>query len=269
LTSQDYNLIQTITGCTIGGTTTHNITGQSPNLTSLANNGGSTQTMALQIGSPAIGEIPHASCPGIDQRGFLRKSPSCDMGAYESSTTADLTKPTCSISVAAGPPATATFTVQDVLAGLERLVITREVNATDLGLDFGIGQTTPGTVNFTKTNQKLVAQVGLQITDLAGNVTTCDPMLANISQGGQGPSVQVVPGLSQSDHILHIANGSPGVTRLIVGVNRRWARVETLTPNQQLTLELAPALQPGNANTVVFIALGRQPGSATLLLGDS
>jgi len=46
LTLQDYNLIQDTTGCTIGGTTTNNITGQDPRLSALADNGGPTQTHA-------------------------------------------------------------------------------------------------------------------------------------------------------------------------------------------------------------------------------
>ncbi len=53
----------------------------------LQNNGGLTQTIALQQGSPAIDQIPVASCPATDQRGFPRPDDSettCDIGAYES-----------------------------------------------------------------------------------------------------------------------------------------------------------------------------------------
>lgn len=57
----------------------------------LQNNGGPTQTIALQSTSPAIDAIPHgnANCPGIDQRGLPRPDPedgangACDVGAYE------------------------------------------------------------------------------------------------------------------------------------------------------------------------------------------
>ena len=53
----------------------------------LQNHGGSTQTIALQSGSPAIGAIPIQMCPPIDQRGYLRPAglSSCDIGAYQSS----------------------------------------------------------------------------------------------------------------------------------------------------------------------------------------
>ncbi len=62
----------------------------------LQNNGGPTQTLALQPESPAIDAVPNgkANCPGIDQRGFSRPDAedglegACDIGAFESTTTA-------------------------------------------------------------------------------------------------------------------------------------------------------------------------------------
>jgi hypothetical protein len=66
-------------------------------LGSLASNGGSTQTITLGAGSPAIGLIPNPTtvklngvsvnlCPGIDQRGVARPggTKGCDPGAFES-----------------------------------------------------------------------------------------------------------------------------------------------------------------------------------------
>jgi hypothetical protein len=63
----------------------------------LTDNGGPTQTIALQSGSPAIDAIPLADCTDqsatpsritVDQRGFprtdARGEPACDIGAYES-----------------------------------------------------------------------------------------------------------------------------------------------------------------------------------------
>jgi hypothetical protein len=61
-----------------------------PQLGSLANNGGPTQTLALLKGSPAIDDIPLASalCPATDQRGHKRPDnpheSACDIGAFES-----------------------------------------------------------------------------------------------------------------------------------------------------------------------------------------
>jgi hypothetical protein len=55
----------------------------------LQNNGGPTQTIALQPNSPAIAAIPIAhQCPATDQRGDPRPNPegpatACDIGAFE------------------------------------------------------------------------------------------------------------------------------------------------------------------------------------------
>lgn len=88
VTAGDYNLVQNTSGTTLPGT--HNITGQSPLLGALANNGGSTRTHSLPGNSPAI----NAGDPAFDatntpddQRGFPRlQSGRVDIGAFESET---------------------------------------------------------------------------------------------------------------------------------------------------------------------------------------
>ena len=55
-----------------------------PLLGPLQNNGGPTETRALQAGSPAINTADNAACPPTDQRGVIRpQGPACDIGAYE------------------------------------------------------------------------------------------------------------------------------------------------------------------------------------------
>ena len=59
----------------------------------LQNNGGPTQTVALEPTSPAIGAVASASaCSTPDQRGTVRPTP-CDIGAYETG----LVRPTTSV----------------------------------------------------------------------------------------------------------------------------------------------------------------------------
>jgi hypothetical protein len=61
-----------------------NIVGFDPALGALADNGGSTQTMALLPGSPAIDAGDDSACPAADQRGVARpQGAHCDIGAYE------------------------------------------------------------------------------------------------------------------------------------------------------------------------------------------
>jgi CSLREA domain-containing protein len=88
LVSGDYNII-TSNICPISGTTTHNLA-VDPLLSSLVDNRGPTQTLALLAGSPAIDKGDPADCPTTDQRGFYRPvdgdavpGARCDIGAFE------------------------------------------------------------------------------------------------------------------------------------------------------------------------------------------
>ncbi|MBK7453819.1 MAG: hypothetical protein IPJ46_08920 [Anaerolineales bacterium] len=93
--SQDYNLIEKVdSSCGLTGITSHNITGQDPKLDTLKNNGGSTLTMNLLPGSPAIDPAGNTSCIAEDQRGNTRpqdgdnnSTATCDIGALEVSGT--------------------------------------------------------------------------------------------------------------------------------------------------------------------------------------
>ncbi|MFN8381038.1 MAG: sortase [Anaerolineales bacterium] len=75
--------------CNVGTTTLQNFKAGDPNLGSLADNGGPTQTMALQTGSIAIDAGDAATCAAApvsnkDQRGVTRPQGAvCDIGAYE------------------------------------------------------------------------------------------------------------------------------------------------------------------------------------------
>lgn len=88
INSLGYNLIKNYY-TTPSGTTTGNIYNTDPALNAIANNGGPTQTMLPQAGSPVLDKIPSANCTvasGVDQRGYPRpatNAPSCDIGAVE------------------------------------------------------------------------------------------------------------------------------------------------------------------------------------------
>jgi len=94
INSSDYNLIQSTSGATITGTTTHNLTGQNPLLGALADNGGLSVTMAPLAGSPVLDKGKNSE-PSTDQRGAPRPfdfasianaagGDGSDIGAFES-----------------------------------------------------------------------------------------------------------------------------------------------------------------------------------------
>jgi hypothetical protein len=88
LTRLGYVLLRNQSGCALGGAgddATGFQTGADPLLGPLTLNGGTTQTMALLAGSPALDAIPVASCVvPADQRGVSRpQGNGCDIGAFE------------------------------------------------------------------------------------------------------------------------------------------------------------------------------------------
>jgi len=64
-------------------------TAVNPQLMSLGDYGGPTQTMALSGSSPAVNGGVNNGCPSTDQRGYLREDGQCDSGAFELGATAD------------------------------------------------------------------------------------------------------------------------------------------------------------------------------------
>ncbi|MBI5033784.1 MAG: hypothetical protein HZB51_24970 [Chloroflexi bacterium] len=94
INSEDFNLVQTTSGCSLVGSTGNNITGVVPQLSyPPAYNGGSTLNLALQSTSQAIDAGNTGGCRDIlgalisvDQRGSRRPFPNggrCDIGAFE------------------------------------------------------------------------------------------------------------------------------------------------------------------------------------------
>ncbi len=92
----------------------------SPGALTLTNNGGPTDTIALQSDSPAIHRAVADFCPSEDQREFTRPDVAgtpCDVGAYEFGATGPPTPVVTAVSPRSGPPAggnTVTITGSDL-----------------------------------------------------------------------------------------------------------------------------------------------------------
>jgi CSLREA domain-containing protein len=111
LSSGDYNVFGSLSGCTVSGTTTNNFVGD-PMVDALANNGGSTLTVSLQPYSPARDRVP-TPCSSPDQRAVARpQGLACDSGAFEASPTVPQA-PTIGTATAGDTQATVAFTANN------------------------------------------------------------------------------------------------------------------------------------------------------------
>ncbi|MBF0342239.1 MAG: DUF4347 domain-containing protein [Magnetococcales bacterium] len=128
----NYSLIENTTGATIT-TTTSNVTGVDPVLGSLASNGGSTRTMALGVGSPAIDQWSAAQVASLsvnDQRGtgYSRYfNTLIDIGAFESHmpVAVDDTAVAVETGSVAGSNATGDLVSNDVTTGVKNVTAIR------------------------------------------------------------------------------------------------------------------------------------------------
>ena len=80
----NYCLIEDVTGATITGA--NNVTGVDPELSALADNGGSTQTCAISVTSHAKDVGTNNNVPLLDQRGVAMFNNVKDIGSYEYNT---------------------------------------------------------------------------------------------------------------------------------------------------------------------------------------
>lgn len=184
----------------------------------------------------------------------------------------DATPPSCGISqVVAGPPKQLIIAVQDSDGGLAAppngIVVTSSTNATVSIPSYAEGTTSEVDVTATKVDQTQGSTVGLRVTDVAGNVTNCDPAILNVDRSTGKPASTVAHGIAKSEHLVHIYNGTPGISTLTVDVNGKHFQVSNLGAGQKATIDIGSALVAG-ANNVTLTATGQPGGSVIAVVGD-
>jgi uncharacterized repeat protein (TIGR01451 family) len=89
----------------------------------------------------------------------------------------DTTPPMCVLSATVvGPPKQIQVTIGDSGSGLASIVVTSSTNANMVVPSFSAGITSPVLVTATKIDPSSGSTVALTVTDVAGNVTRCDPV---------------------------------------------------------------------------------------------
>lgn len=183
----------------------------------------------------------------------------------------DTTKPTCLLTNT-GTDATGKkfieVTVRDTGSGLQSIIVLQSTNANTVVPAFLPGTTDPVIVKSTKIVQTSGSTVRLRVTDVAGNVTECDPVLHVAVRESGKPVTETFTGVPQAESKVTINNGNPGVKNLELNVNGTTFKVTGLKDDAIVNLDISSAMRAGNDNTITVTAHGKPGASAFVVISD-
>jgi hypothetical protein len=166
-----------------------------------------------------------------------------------------------------------TFVMQDTGSGIASVQVVSILNSTWSLPPFSVGTTDllTGIQTFIKNNKP--ANLDLRITDVAGNVTECDPLVSTVRisrklKAGVHAVAQVFTQVPFAESQFEFVNGKPGLHRVRLTVNGRVLWLNRLGPHRRLTLDLSRWMRPGNHNTIRIRGYGRPGASARIQLSN-
>jgi hypothetical protein len=134
--------------------------------------------------------------------------------------------------------------------GIDTIEVVSFVNTTPTFDSWYMGTTKTITLTAPKIDNHKSAQVVIYVRDVAGNQTTCDPVLARVGAGKQ-----VFRHLTRHESRVTIRNGRPGLSRMVVRVNHH-AYVVRLKAGERRTLFIRKSLVRGAHNIVSLRGVG-------------
>jgi hypothetical protein len=182
----------------------------------------------------------------------------------------DHAKPTCPITLnQPGPPARVEVTMKDPGTGLAEIVVTRSENADTVVPPFTVGTFDPVVLSSTKIDQSKRARVEARVSDLAGNVALCDPILTTVNAGPSPvqASYQSHADVPREEDTITVTNGDPGLQRMFILVNGKRFKVDGLGAGEERVIDISPALVKGD-NVVTLRGFGKKGASASVLIWD-
>jgi hypothetical protein len=181
----------------------------------------------------------------------------------------DSTKPRCVLSAMRnGPPTQIDITAQDADSGMASIVVTKSNNADTPVPPFTVGDTNPMVITATKIDQSKPAQVELTVSDLAGNTTVCDPILALLVREPGKQEVQTFTNVASAEHVLTVYNGRPGVANIELWVNGQKVKIKGLKDGETATFDLGTNMKAQGDNTISAKVGGRPGSSVNIMLWD-
>jgi hypothetical protein len=194
---------------------------------------------------------------------------------------ADTTPPGCSVGavVSSAGKVYLPMTATDSGSGVARVQITSR--STNVHLESPLGTTVPGNdlvlsptqsskvVYAVKNNPAVKAVVELRVTDGAGNVTICDPVIANLEIKKPRKLVRTFNRIPAIEHYVILQNGAPGLSSATLWVNGKVVSQGKLTDGQTVSLDVQSLMRRGRNNSVTIAASGPNGASAVLTIGDA
>lgn len=158
------------------------------------------------------------------------------------------------------------LTVQDSDSGLASIEVTYTKNITVDIAGFFFGTTSPVVVTGTAIDPS--AHIGLTFiaTDLAGNQTTCDPIVTRVVRENGKPADQTFTGLPDFESKVTVSNGSPGLRTMDVVVNGITFKLTGLRTGEIRTIDVASAMLPGNDNVISLAGYGGGGGGSAMVM---
>ena len=167
-----------------------------------------------------------------------------------------------------GPPARVEVTIKDVGTGLAEILVTRSENADTVVPPFTVGTNDPVVLTATKIDQTQKARVEARVTDLAGNVKICDPILLLAIREKSQEALTSVPGVPRAEDHVTVTNGAPGVATFEIRVNGQKFKVSGLKDHEERTIDISSAMVDGDANQVEIKVTGKPGGWANVMIWD-
>ncbi len=187
-------------------------------------------------------------------------------------TTSDTTPPqwTCCTFTQSGNSYVLGFSTWDTQSGLKSIIATEMVDAQVSIPSFSVGTTQ--TINFTETETDSSSYVVFQITDVAGNVATIDPIFVPSERLKGTPVPITIKNVTTQLGIVTIDNGTPGLKNARIGIDNGlvpiYVEVAGLKDGERRVVDITPYLVLQDT-TVTITPLGKPGGSATFIFANS
>ena len=168
-----------------------------------------------------------------------------------------------------GPPARIEVTIRDTGTGLAEIVVTKSENADTVVPPFTVGTNDPVVLTATKIDQTQRSRVEARVTDLAGNVRLCDPiLLLLVRDKSDTATLTAGSDVPRAEDKVTITNGSPGLSKIEIIVNGQTFKVNSIKDGEEVTVDISSAMVDGDANKVDFKAKGKPGAFANVMIWD-